>query len=152
VHVAVRIHPEQADRQLLRRASPFGGRRDRSRAETVIAAEDNWHRPLVERSQRGLVELQADLRDIADVLLVLVAQLLCFGNWRGQVPFVDDRIAQCGELLAKAGDAEGGRSHVDAAPAAAEVEGDTDDVHGLHKVKTQKLKGKSERTEVDKQG
>ena len=101
----------------------------------MIAAEDDRHRTLVERSQRGLVELQADLCDIADVLLVLVAQLLRFGNWRGQVPFIDDRVAQCGELLAKPGDAEGGRSHVDAAPAAAEVERDTDDVDGLHKLK-----------------
>src|SRR4029077_19039948 len=127
VHVAVRIHPEQADRQLLRRASPFGGCRDGSRAETVIAAEDDRHRTLVERSQRGLVELLADLRDIADVLLVLVAQLLRFGNWRGQVAFVDDGTAQCGELLPKPGDAKGGGSHVDAAAAATEVEGDTDD-------------------------
>ena len=102
----------------------------------MIAAEHDRHGTFVERSQRGLVELQADLRDIADVFLVLVAQLLRFGNWRGQVAFVDDRVAQCGKLLAKPGDAEGGRSHVDAAPAAAEVEGHTDDVDGFHKVRT----------------
>jgi hypothetical protein len=102
----------------------------------VIAAEHDRHRTFVKRSQRRLVDLLADLRDIADVLLVFVAQLLRFGNRRGQIAFVDDRIAQCGELLTKPGDAEGGWSHVDAAPAAAEVEGDTDDVDCLHKVKS----------------
>jgi hypothetical protein len=44
--------------------------------------------------------------------------------------------AQCGELLPKPGDAKGGGSHVDAAAAATKVEGDTDDMDGLHKVKT----------------
>ena len=67
---------------------------------------------------------------------MLVAQLLRLGNRRGQIAFVDDRIAECGELLAKPGDAERGRPHVDAAPAAAEVERDADDVDGFHKVKT----------------
>ena len=35
-------------------------------------------------------------------------------------------------LLAEAGDAERRRPHVDAAPAAAEVEGNADDVDGFH--------------------
>ena len=132
VHVAMRVDPQQPDRQLLRLASPFGGRCHRSRAETVIAAEHHWHRPFVERSQRRLIELLADLGDVADVLFALVAQLLRLGNRRWQIAFVDDRVAECGEPFSEPGYAERRRSHVDTAPAAAKVERHADDVDGFH--------------------
>ena len=64
---------------------------------------------------------------------MLVAQFLRFGNRRRQVAFVDDGVAERGDLLAEPGDAERGRPHVDAAPAAAKVERHADDVHRTHK-------------------
>ena len=54
--------------------------------------------------------------------------VLRFGNRRRQVALVDDGVAERGDLLAEAGDAERRRPHVDAAPAAAEVERHADDV------------------------
>ena len=114
------------------RFGPLGRGRHRSGGEAVVAAEHDRHRAFVERRQRRLIHLLADLRDVADVFLALVAQLLRFGNRRREVALVDDRVAERGEPLAEAGDAERGRPHVDAAPAAAEVERHADDVDGLH--------------------
>ena len=78
-----------------------------------------------------LIQLLAHLRDVADVFLALVAQLLRLGNRRGEVAFVDDRVAERGDALAEAGDAKRRRAHVDAAPAAAEIERHADDVNRL---------------------
>ena len=49
VHVAVRVDPEEADREVLRATSPLGGRRHRAGADAVIAAEHDRQRPFVER-------------------------------------------------------------------------------------------------------
>ena len=50
-----------------------------------------------------------------------------------EVAFVDDGAPERRELLAQARDAEGGRAHVDAAPAAAEIEGYADQVDRSHR-------------------
>src|SRR5439155_24427344 len=132
VHVAMSVHPEQADRQLLRPARPIGGGRDRSRPQAVIAAEHHRHRTLVQRSERRLIDLLADLRDVADVLLLLVAQLLRLRNRRREVALVDDGVSETNKPFAEPRDAKRGRAHVDAAPAAPQVEGNADDVYGFH--------------------
>ena len=115
------------------RVRPFGCRSHRSGGETVIAAEHDRHRPFLERGERRLIQLLADLRDIADVLLVFVALFLGLGNRCRQVALVDDRVTQRKDPLAEAGDSEGGWPHVDAAPVAAEVQRDADDVDGFQR-------------------
>ena len=61
VHVAVRVDPEQADRQLLRRLRPRRGRRDRSGREAVVAAEhERQSRPPSSDARARLVQLLAD--------------------------------------------------------------------------------------------
>src|SRR5207247_448220 len=91
---------------------------------------------LVERREARLVHLLTDLRDVADIFLVLVAQLLRFGNRRRQIASVGDGVAERADALADAGDAERRRPHVDAAPSATEIERHADDVNGLHLILT----------------
>ncbi len=132
VHVAVRVDPDQADRQIARLLRPR-----RPRPPTDPAAR-LWSPPSTSGiapsssdCSARLIELLADLRDVADVFLALVAQLLRFRDRRGEIAFVDDGVAERGDALAEAGDAKRRRPHVDAAPAAAEVERHADDVNGL---------------------
>ena len=76
VHVAVRVDPQQADRQVRCVCLAHSARgADRSGAEAVIAAEHERDRALGERRERRLVQLRADLRDVADVFLALVMRL-----------------------------------------------------------------------------
>ena len=98
----------------------------------MIAAKHERHRALLQRHERRLIQLLTHFRDVADVFLSLVAPLLRFGNGRRQIAFVDRRVAESGDSLAEAGDAEGGRSHVDAAAVGAEIERHADDVDGTH--------------------
>src|SRR5262249_15861325 len=109
---------------------------DRSCADAVIAAEHDRHRALVERSETGLVHLLADLRDVADVFLVLVALFLRLGDRRRQIAFVTAGVAERADALSDARNAERRRPHVDAAPSAAEIERHADDVDGLHLILT----------------
>ena len=108
--------------------------RDRAGAQTVIAAEHDRHRAFFERAQRGLIQLLTDLRDLAHVLLALVARRLRLRNRRGEIAFVGDGVAQRREPLAETGDAKRRRPHVHAAPAAAEVQGNADEVKSLHRL------------------
>ena len=129
VHVAVRVDPDEAERLLLA-THEIRRRRDRPGREAVIATEDERQTALFERRQRRLVEPLADFRDLADVLLVRVAERLDLGDRRDEVALVDDGDAERGQALAEPGDAERGRAHVDAAAVAAEIQRDTDDVDG----------------------
>ena len=133
VHVAVGVDPQQSQRQLFRFLRPFRRRRRRSSRQAVVAAENDRHRPFVERRQRRLIQLLAHPGDVADVLLALVAELLRFGNRRRQIAFVDERAAEGGDAFAESGDPERGRSHVDAAAVAAEIQRHADDVDGFHR-------------------
>src|SRR5919202_1695947 len=109
-----------------------GDGRNGTGGKTMVAAEHDRHRALFEGSERRLIQLLTDLRDVANVLLVLVAQFLRLRNRRRQIAFVDDAVAERRDALAQAGDAKRRRSHVDAAPAAAKVERHTDDVNRFH--------------------
>ena len=64
--------------------------------------------------------------------LLRVAGGLDLRDRRDEIAVVDDRHAERGQALAEPGDPERGRSHVDAAAVAAEVERDADDVNGPH--------------------
>ena len=59
-----------------------------------------------------------------------IAVLFHLGNRRREIAPIDDDAAERGDLFAESGDAEGGRSHVDATAAAAHVEGDADEMDG----------------------
>ena len=131
VHVAVRVDPDQADRLLLP-ADEIGRRGDRSGRQAVIAAEDERKPALLERRERGLVQLLADPGDLADVFLAGIAERFRFRDRRDDIPFVDDRHAERGQPFANARDPKRGRSHVDAAAVAAEVERHADDVNRTH--------------------
>ena len=108
-------------------------RRHRAGGEAVVAAEHEREARLRSSdAERRLVEPLADARDLADVLLLRIAERLDLGNRarRGR-PRRRPRTPSVGEPLAEAGDAKRRRSHVDAAPAAAEVERDADEVKSL---------------------
>ena len=75
VHVAVRVNPEQANRQLLRSPRPMRGRRHRPGGEAVVAAEHKRQGAVIQTPARRLVQLLTDLRDVVDILLPLVLPL-----------------------------------------------------------------------------
>ena len=135
VHVAVRVDPEQADRQVASSAAPIAPRPrpnrrrgcDRRRARAAS-------RPLESESSAVWYSCLAHLGDVVDVLLALVAPLLRFGNRRRQIAAIDDRLAELRQAFAEPGDAERRRPHVDAAAAAAKVQRHADDVDGTHVV------------------
>ena len=131
VHVAVRVHPDEADR-LVRPPRHLGTRRDGPRGEAVIAPEHERQRPGLEAGERRLVQRGADPRDVADVLLALVAGLLRLGNRHLEVALVRHRVAELLNPLVEPGDSQRGRPHVDASPSSAEVERHADDVDGNH--------------------
>ena len=68
---------------------------------------------------------------------MLVALVAGFRDRRGQVALVDDRVAERSDPLAETGNAERGRPHVDAAPAAAEVERHADHMNRFHRTFTE---------------
>ena len=129
----MRIDPEQSHRQIPFVPRPVGGGGDRTGGQTVIAAEHDRHRALVQRAERGLIELLTDLGNVADVFLALVAELLRLGNRRGEIAFVDDGVAKRGDALTEAGDPQCRRPHVHAAPVAAQVKRHADDVNDFHR-------------------
>ena len=107
---------------------PLGRRRDRTGGEAVIAAEHERQRAFLERDQRRLVQLFAHRGDVVDVFLALVAPFLRFGNRRLEIAPIDDGAAKRREALVEPGNAKRRRPHVDAAAAAAKIQGHADDV------------------------
>ena len=98
----------------------------------MIASQNQRERAFFERGQRRFVQLLADARDLADVLLARIARRFDFGNWRQKIAGVGNVGTERRKTFAEAGDAKRRGSHVDAAPIAAEIERDADDVHGAH--------------------
>ena len=131
VHVAVRVDPDQADPPVAA-AHEIRGGRNRAGREAVVAAEHERHAALLESRERRLVQPLADLRDLADVLLLRVAGGLDFRDRRDEIALVDDRHAERGQAFAEAGNPERGGSHVDAAAVAAEIQRHADDVNRPH--------------------
>ena len=120
------------------RPSGLSSRRTKSAVAATDPAARLWSPPStsgkppsLEHAERRLVELLADARDLADVLLLRIAERLDLRNRRDEVAFVDDGHAERGEPLGEAGDAKRRWSHVDAAAVAAEVERDADEVESL---------------------
>ena len=106
-------------------------RRDRAGRQAVVAAEHEREAAPLEHAERRLVELLADARDLADVLLFRIAERLDLRNRRDEIALVDDRHAERREPLGEPGNAKRGRPHVDAAAVTAEIERDSDEVKGL---------------------
>ena len=96
----------------------------------MIAPEDEGESSLFERTERRFIEALAHSRNLADVLLSRIAVGLGFGNRRDEIPFVHDGNAERRQALAKTGDSKGGRAHVHAAPVAAKIERNANDVNG----------------------
>jgi hypothetical protein len=83
---------------------------------------------------RRLVKPLADVRNLPHVLLALVAGAFRFRDRDVEIALVDHLAAQRRNLAIESGNAERGRSHVDAVPSRAEVERHADDVDGAHDV------------------
>jgi hypothetical protein len=100
----------------------------------MVTTEHDGQRTLGQRLVDLLVELLTDLGNVLDVFLPGVALRLCLGNRGCEVAFVDDGAADAGQALAESCDSDGRRAHVDAAPAAAQVERHSMHVNrpGLH--------------------
>ena len=132
VHVAVRIDPDQAERPAFA-CAPLGARRHRAGARGC----DRRRARAASRLRRAtrsarLVETLADLARCRGCTSCARRRRRCVsGIGDGEVAFVDDRAAERRELFAEAGNAEGGRPHVDAAAAATEIERHADDVDRL---------------------
>ena len=93
VHVAMRVDPYQTDRQLACFSCPVGGRRHRSGGKAVVAAEHKWDCAVVQTARSHVVQLLADLRDVVNVLLPLVAQFLCFRDRRREMIRASDAVS-----------------------------------------------------------
>ena len=108
-------------------------RRDRSRAEAVIAAERDRQRAFRERRRATVwYKLLADARDLLDVSLARIARALASReSATARRPCRRPCRPSCGELIAESGNAKRRRPHVGAAPVAAEVQRHADDVNGL---------------------
>ena len=105
VHVAVRVHPYEAQRLVLPADEVRRGG-DRAGREAVIAAENDRNPALLQGGERGLVESLADLRDLTDVLLRGIAERLHFGDGRHQIALVYDGKPEGRETLGQPGDPE----------------------------------------------
>ena len=81
---------------------------------------------------RLVVERLTDAQNLAEIALARIARRRRFLGRRVDVAVVVDLVAERGQPLADAGDPHRGRSHVDAAAAAAEVERDADDAEAAH--------------------
>jgi hypothetical protein len=100
----------------------------------VIAAKDEWDRARPEHRQHLPVQRIADSSDLLDVLLPRIALRPDLRNRRHQIAVVHDASAEGGQPFSEPGDPECGRSHIDAAAVAAEVERHADDVDGTHRL------------------
>src|SRR5581483_6969164 len=77
-----------------------------------------------------VVDPMTDARDLANVLLRRIALGPRLRNRRDEIAAVADRDADRRELLSEAGNAHRRRSHVHAAPPAAEIQRRADDLDG----------------------
>ncbi len=91
VHVAVRVHPDQAERIRRHAANVVGARGHRAGGQAVIAAEHQRQRACLVRLQRDVVQAAAHGGDLVDVLLRRIDGLCRLGNRRGQIALIADR-------------------------------------------------------------
>src|SRR5436190_228129 len=76
---------------------------DRPGGEAVIAAEEERYGARPQGGERRFVQLAAGFRDVVDVFLVFVSQMLRLANGRRKIALVDDQISQFRNALADAG-------------------------------------------------
>ena len=88
VDVGVSVHPDQPE-LLAAGAQPRRRRGHRAGAEAVVAAERDRQSALVQRGQRGLMQLGAHAGDLPHVALVRIAGPLQLGDRRRDVALVD---------------------------------------------------------------
>ena len=133
VHVAVRVDPEQAETLV---ALPGGGGAggDGSGRQAVVAPEHQGQGARREGGGGRLEQAPADAGDVVDVLLAGISRVPGLADRRRQVAAVRHRVAQRGQAVAEAGDAQSRGAHVDPAPVGAQVQRHADDVHRLHRV------------------
>ncbi len=125
VHVGVGVDPEEADFLVLA-AVELGDAGHRAGGDRVIAAEDERNFAGFERLQHQVGALGAGGGDFLEVLGVGCAFFFLLGDGDGDVAGVFDNVADGFEARFESGDADGGRTHVNAAAGLAEVERNAD--------------------------
>src|ERR1700675_2341089 len=96
----------------------------------MVAAEHERCGAIAKRRQRRLVQALADVRDVRDVFLLLVAWFLGFANGRREVTAIGHLVPEGAKPLRQARDAERGRTHVHAAAATTKIQRNTDEMDG----------------------
>src|SRR5262245_7615092 len=105
----------------MRAACPECRRTDGSRADTVIAAEYDGQSAATQRGERRAMEPLTHLRNLTDVFLSLVARPPSLGQRRHEIALVAHLVAERCNTAGEPRDAESRRTHVDAAPSAAQI-------------------------------
>ena len=103
-----------------------GSGADRDR---MVAAEHKRHHVLIERLADDFAEALARLRNLAEILRVLLAVVLLFRLPHGDVADILDLPAKLLQPLMQAGNAQRRRPHIDAAAARAQVHRHPDDAN-----------------------
>ena len=126
VHIAVRVEPDHADalRLLAEMRGDAGRRADRDR---MIAAENERQQVFVESFPDHFGEAFAGLGNFVEIFRVFLAVVLLFGLADRHIADIFHLAAQLFQARLQAGDAKGGRAHVHAAAAGAQVHRHTDD-------------------------
>src|SRR5688500_1476763 len=123
VDVAMRIDPDDAGP-----ASTAGDARERPDRHRVIAADDERERPAALDPPHALGKRLDDADDLARVARTVVLGLALDPIGHLKVAVVLDRVTECLEAPAQPRIPDRRGSHIDAAPASAEVHRDADDL------------------------
>src|SRR6266478_6091932 len=125
IHVGVGVDPEEADFLALA-AVELGHARHGTRRDGVIAAEDERNFAGFERLQYQIGALYTCGSDFLEVFRVGRAFFFLFWDGDGDVAGVFDNVSDGFETRFESSDADGGRTHVNAAAGLAEVKRNTD--------------------------
>ena len=126
----MRVEPQVAN-LLFVSAEIVGDAGGYSRRDGMIAAKNQWQKTLIQGLFGSGGDIGAGLGNLLQVLGTLFADGHFFRLFDGEIADVFDLQAQLLEAGLETCSAQGGRSHVHAAAALAEVHGDADDANFL---------------------
>src|ERR1700690_1645672 len=128
VHVGMRVDPKQADLLTLP-AIELSDARNRASCDRMISTQHKRNLAGFKRLKHHLSALGTSRGDFLEIFGVGCAFLLLLRNGDGDVAGIFDNVADSFEAGFESSDADGGRTHVDAAAGLAEVERNADDTN-----------------------
>jgi hypothetical protein len=128
VDIGMGVEPDDADFLILA-AKELRYAGDGAGSEGVISAEDEGSHSILKALNDGFGSVGAGIGNLGEIAGIGGAGALGFGDFYADVATVGDLVAEFFEMGFKPGNTDGGRAHIDATAACAEIERNAKDVN-----------------------